>query len=856
LTRNPSHTLTQNPSRTLTQKPSRTLTQKPSRTLTQKPSRTKGLDAMLDRISDGFFALDTHWRFTRLNRRAAALAPRKPEVLMGKSIWSMFPRETGSIVWTEFHRAVDNNIHVCFSYYSSCLAHWYEVSAYPSDEGLTVFFHDVTDQHKALEARKSLERAVAFRIDVSRALCDTDAPIDTILQECAKAVVRHTDAAFVRIWLTKDAENMLELHASAGTQTHLDDSHCRIPLGDLKIARIAGTGQGHVTNNIQVDPLISDKEWAKREGMISIAGYPFLLDNKVIGAMAIFARHRLKKEVLDNVASVASAITQSIGRKRAEQALRDSEETLRLAAEATELGTWDWDLMADTLSLNTRTRLIFGLPSEGEVSYALFLKLIHPDDRERVHNAIKQSLNPRGNGDYDIAYRVVRQDGILKWVREKGKVTFKGNDLERRPVRFVGTVIDITDSKKTEEDLREAIRVKDEFLATLSHELRTPLTSIYGWATLLRSGQLNQEKVVSACEVIERNVKAQLQIVDDLLNVSRITLGKVKIVPKWLEPTAIIDAAVESIRPAAVAKGINVQTRADGPGQIFADPDRLQQVIYNLLTNALKFTDKGGEVSVDFGRIGDKFNIRVRDTGEGIQPDFLPFVFDRFRQADSSTTRKYGGLGLGLNIVRTIAEMHGGTVVAHSEGKGRGTTMTVELPLPAIRPIETDQNENKPEFLDGLTVMVVEDEQDTRSRLCEAVKLHGASVILASSAAEALAQLNRQKPDVLVSDVAMRDMDGYQLIHAIRAELPAESKDIPAVALSTFDSAEDREKSIQAGYRAHLSKPVAVQDLVSILAGLANRKHHGAIMTSAGSPVDTGMLSHGAQSRPPVTGIA
>jgi len=318
-----------------------------------------------------------------------------------------------------------------------------------------------------------------------------------------------------------------------------------------------------------------------------------------------------------------------------------------------------------------------------------------------------------------------------------------------------------------------------------------------------------------------------------LLNVSRITLGKVKIAPKWLDPAVVIDAAVESIRPAAAAKGINVRTQADGPGPIFADPDRLQQVIYTLLTNALKFTEKGGEISVDFGRIGDKFDIRVRDTGEGIRPDFLPFVFDRFRQADSSTTRKHGGLGLGLNIVRTITEMHGGTVVAHSEGKGKGTTMTVELPLPAFRQVETDQTENKPEFLDGLTVMVVEDEQDTRCMLGEAVQLHGASVMLASSAAEALAQLNHHKPDVLVSDIAMPDMDGYQLINAIRAELPAESKDIPAVALSAFAGAEDRKKSLQAGYRAHLSKPVAVQDLVSVLAGLVNLKYHDARMSAA-----------------------
>jgi PAS domain S-box-containing protein len=480
----------------------------------------------------------------------------------------------------------------------------------------------------------------------------------------------------------EEAGSMLVLHASAGMYRDVDPPYSRIPVGDLKVGRIAATGKGHVTNNVQVDPFIGDKEWAKRGGLISFAGYPLSLGNKVIGVMAIFARHRLNEDLLDNFASVASAITQGIERKRTEQALRDSEETLRLAAEATELGTWDWDMTANKLSLNARTRLIFGLPPEGVPSYQLFLDMIHPDDRQRVDSTINQSLDPRGTGDYDIDYRVIRQDKVMKWVREKGKVNFREKDSTRIPVRFVGTVIDITDSKIAEEEIREANRAKDEFLATLSHELRTPLTAISGWATLLRGGKLSQEKTMTAYEVIERNARAQSQLIDDLLNVSRISLGKVKIAPKWLDPRPIIDAAVESIRPAAVAKGINVRAQADGSCSIFADPDRLQQVIYNLLTNAIKFTEKDGEISVDFGRIGDKFDISVRDTGEGIRPDFLPFVFDRFRQADSSTTRKYGGLGLGLNIVRTITEMHGGTVAAYSEGKGKGTTMTVELPVP------------------------------------------------------------------------------------------------------------------------------------------------------------------------------
>jgi len=306
-----------------------------------------------------------------------------------------------------------------------------------------------------------------------------------------------------------------------------------------------------------------------------------------------------------------------------------------------------------------------------------------------------------------------------------------------------------------------------------------------------------------------------------LLNVSRIILGKVKLAPKWLDPILIIGAAVESIRPAAVAKGLNVHTQSDGPGLIFADPDRLQQVIYNLLSNALKFTEKGGEININFGRVGDKFQINVQDTGEGISPDFLPFVFDQFRQADASTTRKHGGLGLGLNIVRHITELHGGTVFAHSEGKGKGTTMTVELPFLERPP------ESEPEFLQGLTIMVIEKDSETLCKVGEAVQEYGASVILASSAAEALAQLNHKRPDVLIRDVSMPETDAFELMREIRSRLSPGSADIPAVALSAAAGADDRNRSLQAGYRAHITKPVAVQDLVSVLAEVAKRKYDG-----------------------------
>jgi PAS domain S-box-containing protein len=369
------------------------------------------------------------------------------------------------------------------------------------------------------------------------------------------------------------------------------------------------------------------------------------------------------------------------------------------------------------------------------------------------------------------------------------------------------------------EELAKASRMKDQFLAVLSHELRTPLTAIYGWLTLLQAGRVKESQVTATLQIIERNVRAQTQLIDDLLNVSRIITGNLKIAPQWTNALTVIHSAVDSARPAALAKEIDIVVEADDSELIFADPDRLQQVVWNLLTNAVKFTGRHGEIRVELGRIGSKFQIIVSDTGEGITPEFLPYIFDRFSQADTSTKRKVGGLGLGLSIVRHIVEMHGGTVIAHSEGLGRGASMIIQLPLPAIhQAAKSTMSEEKARSLHGVKVMVVEDEPDTREMLEQALQSYGASVVAAASAAEALEQIVQEKPDLLLSDIGLPNMDGYELLTKIRSELPEESRDIPAVALSAFASIEHREKSKLAGYQAHVAKPVAVPDLISILA--------------------------------------
>jgi PAS domain S-box-containing protein len=382
----------------------------------------------------------------------------------------------------------------------------------------------------------------------------------------------------------------------------------------------------------------------------------------------------------------------------------------------------------------------------------------------------------------------------------------------------------------------EANRLKDEFLATISHELRTPLTAIVGWTHMLRRNQLDEKAAANALNTIERNARSQTQLIEDLLDVSRIITGKLRLDVRPFEPTSVIEAAIESLRPAAEAKAVRVQKVMDtGAGMISGDPNRLQQVVWNLLSNAIKFTPKGGRVQVRLERVNSHVEISVSDTGAGIKPEFLPFVFDRFRQADGTTTRAHGGLGLGLAIVRHLVEMHGGTVTADSPGENQGATFTVKLPLLTVHPKFVGEERvhprasdqplplDCPESLEGMKVLVVDDEADTRDLLKIVLGQCGAEVVTAGSSREALELLPQVKPDVLVSDIGMPGEDGYELIRKVRA-LPAESGGrTPAVALTAYARTEDRLRVLRSGYQMHVPKPVEMPELVTILANLAER---------------------------------
>jgi PAS domain S-box-containing protein len=386
-------------------------------------------------------------------------------------------------------------------------------------------------------------------------------------------------------------------------------------------------------------------------------------------------------------------------------------------------------------------------------------------------------------------------------------------------------------------EARDANRTKDDFLAVLSHELRTPLNAILGYSRLLRGGMLTGDHFDRALETVERNSRWLTQIVEDVLDVSRIVSGKIRLDVQPVDVPAVIENAVLTIKPAADAKRIKLQTLIDPRvGPVSGDPDRLQQVVWNLLSNAVKFTNKGDRVQIRLERVNSHVEIVVSDTGSGIRKDFLPFVFERFRQSDTGPARKTGGLGLGLSIVRHIVEMHGGSVDADSAGPGQGSTFTVRLPMMIVQPSVAPERKREHPLaerrtplealtnLNGVHVLAVDDEEDALGLLRVVLETAGASVTTASSALAALEVIQTRTPDVVVADIGMPEIDGFELIKRIRALPNSDASNVPAAALTAFARSEDRTKALQSGFEMHLAKPVDPGELVASVATLVRRK--------------------------------
>lgn len=546
--------------------------------------------------------------------------------------------------------------------------------------------------------------------------------------------------------------------------------------------------------------------------------------------------------------------------KRADEALRASEERLRLAIDAAHLGTWDWDIADDRSTWGGYHAQLFGLPEQAEINHQEFTALIYPEDRQLVERAALRSLE--GDGEYKVEFRVALPDGRVRWMRDQGR-TFR--DEQRRAVRMLGVVQDITDLKRAETErefmlaqekqlraeAETANRAKDEFIALVTHELRSPLNAMLSWAQALLGGA-DEETTQHALKAIERNARAQATLIEDLLDNSRILTGKLRLEVQPISLAAVISNALDVVRPAADARGITIKTEfVTDTETITGDPVRLQQVVWNLLSNAVKFTERGGQVTIRLERVDPHVCIIVSDTGRGIKPEDLPYIFNRYHQAGEPGTRRRGGLGLGLSLARHLTELHGGRIDAHSAGEGKGATFIIYLPVRAVRaeselnmpapaddelnyapaPVDEAARETKPvtrlPALSGVKALIVDDESDARELLSMLLRQSGVEVIATASAAEAMQELTACAPaglpDVIVSDISMPEEDGYSLMQRIRQLAPEQGGQIPSVALTAFSRPKDRIQALSAGFHNHISKPVEPAELLVVLSQLTGR---------------------------------
>jgi PAS domain S-box-containing protein len=529
-------------------------------------------------------------------------------------------------------------------------------------------------------------------------------------------------------------------------------------------------------------------------------------------------------------------------RKRAEEALKESEARFRNMADSAPVMLWVTDATGRCTYLSRSWYEFTGQTEETGLGFG-WLSVTHPDDAARTQEAFLAAN--AAHKPFRVEYQLRRKDGEYRWAIDSASPRFgPGGEF----LGYIGSVIDITERKHVEEEreallsressarqeAEEANRLKDEFLATVSHELRTPLSAMLGWVQLLRTRRLAPDKQERALETIERNARFQKQLIEDLLDVSRILSGKLRLDVEPVDVGQVVEHALETVRPAAEAKSIRLQPVLASGARVMGDATRLQQVVWNLLSNAVKFTPKGGRVQVFVERKDSAVEVTVADTGQGIPPEFLPHVFERFRQAEGGTARRHGGLGLGLSIVKHVVEMHGGTVHVSSAGEGKGATFVVRLPLSVVLHREVHLPRAPPGValapdiqcppeLEGLHLLVVDDEADTRELLRALLEGCQARVILAASAQEGLEVLQREPVDLLVSDIGMPGEDGYSFIRRVRALPQGKGGRLPAIALTAYARVEDRTRALLSGFQSHVPKPVEPLELLAVLASLSGR---------------------------------
>ncbi|MEW6496069.1 MAG: ATP-binding protein [Cyanobacteriota bacterium] len=726
---------------------------------------------LLESITDGVVIYNQEWRMTFLNQRGAQILGQTSENLIGQNVWEIYPEAVESIFYKEFHRATQEQVSVHFQEFYAPLNIWFEVHAYPSSEGLIVLYQDITSRKQSEEAQQKAYGELENRL-LQRTLKLSQ--VGTLL-EMQTAARRKAE---------EERKRLLAREQEARAQAELAEQRWTF------LAQAS-------------EVLASSLDYETTFKSLAHLVVPFLADYCLIHRLEsdgqlrmVTSAHRNpdKQELLDEFAHLYQAHIQDPISFTA-QVLRTGEPLLVSETPATmaQVVTQDSRLLEIQVQLDPKSLLILPLIARKQILGTLVLVMAESNRRY-------------SQSDLSLAL-----------------------DLARRAAMAI-------DNAQLYYNAQAANRLKDEFLMTLSHELRTPLNSMLGWANLLLSRSLNEKMFRQAIETIERKAKSQVQLVYNILDVSRLMTGRLRLNPSWVELGAIIQEAIATLQVAIAAKSIQLDTDLDpSVGLIQGDSKYLRRVVWHLLSNAIKFTPNQGRVEIQLTRVDHYAQIQVSDTGVGIHTDFLPYVFDRFRQADGTTTRRHDGLGLGLSLVRQLVELHGGTVQAFSEGEGKGATFTVKLPLAPVPDSRSWQSEaatveEKMSFhnslvLEGLRLLVVDYEPDCRETMTSILADYGADAIAVASVNEALEVLQHFQPDLLIRSNTLLESDSYWLLSRMRNRSVEERGQIPILALSTEDVGEEKVIPMNsAGIQMHVPQPIATEELAAIVATLTGRK--------------------------------
>ncbi|MED5596265.1 hybrid sensor histidine kinase/response regulator [Janthinobacterium sp. P210006] len=792
---------------------------------------------LLESITDGFCLLDPDWTIRYINTRGADMfAPQRPPdaSLAGRSLWQACPALQGTELEVQYRRAMAQQHSSSFELLYPPLGRWLEVRIFPSSDGLTTYIQDISQ-------RKAAEESLRQSGEDLRALANS------IPQLAWIASFDGTIAWYNQRW-----------HDYTGTSAE----------------QMAGDGWSIAYDVQHLPSMLQGWKAALRDGA------PFEMEFPIRGADG---QYRWFLTRANPVRDRGGQLLRWFGTstdvdqvKRAQEALRDETRVLELLNNtgAALAGTLDLPaLLQETVDAATRiSGARFGAfyydeagdihDSPGALPAARAVNGISLRQAEAIATELRQGPATRQNdllaapdasadgaptlrsclslpvssrsglllgrlllGHPQTGMFSARSERIVSAIAAQAAVALDNTRLYAAATRAAEERKVLLDSEReARAEAERTNQLKDDFLATLSHELRTPLSAILGWAQVLRRGTRDQADLHRGLQSIERNARAQAQLIEDLLDMSRITSDKVLLDLQTLAPASIIASAIETLRPAADAKHIAIHSSiASDAGSITGDPSRIQQVIWNLLSNALKFTPQGGRVDIGVHREAGRLAITVADNGVGIRKDFLPHVFDRFRQADASTTRRHGGLGLGLAIVKHLVEQHGGTVAASSAGDMQGASFTVRLPLatPAAPARQAGSERAASHDLRGVKVLLVDDEADARELTERILRDNNAEVHCAGSAAQALQLLDQVAPHVLVSDIGMPDADGFDLLAQIRARASHDAASLPALALTAFAQPQDRQRALASGFQAWVSKPLDPAELLEAVAQLA-----------------------------------